>query len=520
MSARIPILSGLRPAAAVFLLLLAALAGCGDSEPGPPDETPGFTQAEYYPIGLGRTWRYVLFEECPLCSRDTVTTRIVAQTADGSRQAVTRCWFEGDGGCVTDTVSADSVMESGDPFPDRLIFRFPMRDGDRWVVRDVPASNEIGGRLEAWREIAAVTRLDSLTLRTGASYAGVLRIDESRIDFPQGAPAETTRTDTRYLASDVGLVCVRSYASDGRLVVSQELLGHSAGDGSTPPAAVDSFSAAAEGVQVRLRWENPADSDFEGVLIRYARDGYPGRPESGNPVPNGAGGRFLGTPATRDSFLVSGLEPATTYYFSAFAYDHALEYSVPACASATTGTNPPPPPPDFLPRTSPENLLRNLIAAYRLRNAAEYESLLAHPFTFILSLEDQQKPDMPDRWGRDTEVAIHERMFDSERVQTLMLDYDIGPTIWDAEEGKYSVVIRHVNLYLYGATPGHPTEAHEFRVTDNRSKFWFRKNGWLWPGTQDSVWSIALWADSPAGPRESPGVSEAISWGSIKALFG
>jgi len=500
------------------LTALPTLIGCGDHESAPTDETPGFTQAEYYPIGLGRTWRYVLFEEVPSGGRDTVAIRIEAQTTDGWRNAVTLCWLEGIGSCTTESVSPDSVVESGYPFPDRLKFRFPMRDGDRWVVRDVPDSGGYGGRLDAWREIAAVTRLDSLKLRTGAVFAGVLRIDESQVYFPPHAPAETTRTCTRYLARDVGLVCVRSFASNETLLVSHELLGHAAGNGSNAPAAVDSFSAMAEGVHVRLRWENPADSDFEGVLIRYGRDGYPARPEDGNPVANGNRGHFLGTPATPDSFLISGLEPATTYYFSAFAYDHALEYAIPACASATTGA---PAPPDFLPRTSPANLLLNLMAAYQLRNVAEYESLLASPdFAFVLSEEDQGKPGMPDSWGRDPEVSIHRHMFDAGMVRQLTLDFHLGDVIWDATQGMYTVLIYNVNLYLYGATPGHPTEVKEYRVRGSRSKFWFRKNAWTTGAAHDSVWTIVRWEDVPYGSLSAaPAAGEPATWGALKAIY-
>jgi hypothetical protein len=110
-------------------------------------------------------------------------------------------------------------------------------------------------------------------------------------------------------------------------------------------------------------------------------------------------------------------------------------------------------------------------------------------------------------------------MFGSEMVRDLDLSFVVGNPIWDAEEGKYSIVIQNVNLYLYGATPGHPTELKEYRVSDNRSKFWFRRSGWFSPGTQDSVWAIVLWADSPQGSRETPRASQPATWGAIKAIY-
>jgi hypothetical protein len=485
-------------------------SGCGDSETGPLDKVPGFTQAEYYPVALGQTWRYVLYDDESGAPFDTATVRIIQQTPDGSRQTITRCWFETAGDCVTEAVSPDSVVETCDHPPDRVSYRFPMRDGDDWVMREVLTIGTEADTLEYWHETATVTRLGTLTLRTGGSFADVLRIDESQVNLPHGgSPAETTLTASRYLARGVGIVCSRKYNGNALGTVSMELLGYSAGTGSTAQPAAEQFTAAALGTQIQLEWVNPPNAGFEGVLIRYARDGHPSRPEDGSPVPNGAEGRFPGTPAAAGSFLMSGLDTHTTYYFSAFAYDHALEYSVPACASVTTGTLPPPPPPDFLPRTSPENLLRNLIAAYRLRNVAEYESLLARPsFTFVLSPEDQQKPGMPDQWGRDTEVSIHQHMFGAGLVQTLTVGFNIGDVVWNPADEMYTVFVSHVNLYLYGATPGHPTEVKEYRVSDSRSKFWFRKNGWFWPGTQDSTCVIVRWEDDPAGSRAPPGVSE------------
>jgi hypothetical protein len=179
-----------------------------------------------------------------------------------------------------------------------------------------------------------------------------------------------------------------------------------------------------------------------------------------------------------------------------------------------------PPPPTFLPRTSPQNLLHNLKLAYKHRDIAEYESLLANPdFTFVLSPEDQQKPYLPDDWGRDPEILIHSRMFDAEMVQQLTLDFVVGDVVWDATQGMYTVMISNVYLYLYGSTPGHPTEVKEYRVSDSRSKLWFRKNPWTTGASHDSVWTIVRWEDEPADTRALKGPPEHLTWGSTKACF-
>jgi hypothetical protein len=175
----------------------------------------------------------------------------------------------------------------------------------------------------------------------------------------------------------------------------------------------------------------------------------------------------------------------------------------------------------FLARTTPQNLLHNLKQAYKERNIAEYESLLARDFTFILSEEDQAKPDMPDNWGRAPEITIHSRMFDAEMVQTLTLDFVVGDVVWDATQGMYTVPIDNVNLFLYGSTPGHPTEVKEYRVSASRSKFWFRKNPWTTGAAHDSVWTIVMWEDNPTGSRSNGNSSASMpeTWGSIKALY-
>jgi hypothetical protein len=176
----------------------------------------------------------------------------------------------------------------------------------------------------------------------------------------------------------------------------------------------------------------------------------------------------------------------------------------------------------FLPRTSPQNLLHNLKQAYLERNAAEYESLLAVDFTFLLSEEDQAKPDMPDDWGLETECLIHRHMFDDGYVQQASLDFTVGNDLtWDAVQGMYTMMITNVDLFLYGSTPAHPTELKEYKVSDGRAKFWFRKNPWTTGAAHDSVWTIVMCEDNPTGSRGSTGsaLSEAASWGSIKALY-
>jgi hypothetical protein len=100
------------------------------------------------------------------------------------------------------------------------------------------------------------------------------------------------------------------------------------------PGMVLAFQAAHADTAVRLEWTNPAAEHFEGTLIRFSREGYPAGPSDGEPVPNRNEGRFIGGAGRDTSFVHCGLGDGGSYYYAAFAYDAALNYSTAAHASA------------------------------------------------------------------------------------------------------------------------------------------------------------------------------------------
>jgi hypothetical protein len=179
-------------------------------------------------------------------------------------------------------------------------------------------------------------------------------------------------------------------------------------------------------------------------------------------------------------------------------------------------------PPVFLPRTSPLNLLHNLAMAYERRNLAQYDSLLAEDFSFVAAAEDRRWwPDLPQTWGHDSEVLIHARMFDAQATRTLTLRFVTGDLGWDAVEQMPADSIHGVSLYLFGLLPDYPNDLKECRFHFGRGKFWFRRNGWLWPGTRDSVWTIVRWQDYPEFvlPKRSAAAEMPMSWGVVKHFF-
>ena len=92
----------------------------------------------------------------------------------------------------------------------------------------------------------------------------------------------------------------------------------------TPPANVDYLSAEGLDQQVYLKWQNPADADFQGVQIVRSQDFYPSDPSQGTVVYDGKGTTF------NDAGLVNG----TTYYYTAFSYDRNGNYSSGAVIAA------------------------------------------------------------------------------------------------------------------------------------------------------------------------------------------
>ncbi|MFC1703021.1 fibronectin type III domain-containing protein, partial [Patescibacteria group bacterium] len=85
----------------------------------------------------------------------------------------------------------------------------------------------------------------------------------------------------------------------------------------TPPPNVDPFDGTSGDQQVQLNWTNPVDPDFAAVRIMRKTAGYPTDKNDGTLVYDGNG----------ESKLDTGLTNDTTYYYRAFSYDGALNYS-------------------------------------------------------------------------------------------------------------------------------------------------------------------------------------------------
>jgi len=102
----------------------------------------------------------------------------------------------------------------------------------------------------------------------------------------------------------------------------------------TPPLNISDFEAIPGDKQIKLKWQNPPDPDFKEIKIARSQDFYPKNPEDGVPV-------YIGK---ESSFEDKNLENNVVYYYSAFSYDKAGNYSSGAVVSAVPGVFPIAPP--------------------------------------------------------------------------------------------------------------------------------------------------------------------------------
>lgn len=103
-----------------------------------------------------------------------------------------------------------------------------------------------------------------------------------------------------------------------------------------PPAAVQELTALLDRDGILLRWINPADADFSGIVIkRGASYGEIAGIETGKPCTEGKDGViYIGAPG-ETSYLDSFAPPGTTSYYKVFTYDNYRNYSAGKMASAS-----------------------------------------------------------------------------------------------------------------------------------------------------------------------------------------
>ena len=200
-----------------------------------------------------------------------------------------------------------------------------------------------------------------------------------------------------------------------------------------------------------------------------------------------------------------------------------------ACTGTSTWTmfgvcspNPcPPPVSNYLPQTSPANVIANLQVAYGERRIDEYRKLFTDDFVFVFDPADPVDPNHPSppQWGLADELSSAENMFTDTLVTRIELSsYVLGvPSRVDSVEYRpraWKVRVDQVNLQVHTRRPDGnlltllvdgATEVFFFVEEPSRPS----------PVNGRPTWYIFRWEDQPIGTRKV----EMTSWGQVKNLF-
>jgi hypothetical protein len=196
--------------------------------------------------------------------------------------------------------------------------------------------------------------------------------------------------------------------------------------------------------------------------------------------------------------------------------------------------DPPPPLPKYLPQTSPENVVNNLMASYERREIDRYAALLDPTFIFKFQQADIP-PDLPrDYWNRDEDSTGTGALFGAtEEVSQIMLDLGAYASE-DAgridEPGTKRIRLTHAKLEV-----DQYTEA-VLLVQGDIQDMYFRR-GSAAAGTDSTKWYLFEWHDLSGGDSRKPATAtsgpavdmkaralagahvQPTTWGRIKQTF-
>jgi hypothetical protein len=110
----------------------------------------------------------------------------------------------------------------------------------------------------------------------------------------------------------------------------------------------------------------------------------------------------------------------------------------------------------------PESVLQCLAEAYADRDVDALRALLADDFVLVLGEESNS-------WGVDTEMAMHQKMFDSPIVQALRLTFADGYRVAPGDEPQTWVISGITMMFaLDGTVNGEPKH---YEVTESNAEF-------------------------------------------------
>jgi hypothetical protein len=167
-------------------------------------------------------------------------------------------------------------------------------------------------------------------------------------------------------------------------------------------------------------------------------------------------------------------------------------------------------------QATPEECLQSLRLAYQGRNSVEYRQLFANDFTFVFDPVDVNDPDNPTpiSWGLADELSSAQRMFASESVDLIQLNFTLAAPVPVPGDPRTVRVLMN-NVYLQVYTHNASGEPLVFLVEGGTQQFYLRPFPVITEARQRVIWKIVQWEDlGPAASR-----TEDNSWGRIKNYF-
>lgn len=177
---------------------------------------------------------------------------------------------------------------------------------------------------------------------------------------------------------------------------------------------------------------------------------------------------------------------------------------------------------EFVPQTSPEAVVANLVASYRLQNIEEYSRLLAPEYIFKFQPVDAAQLET-EFWTRDQDTTGTDALFSTPLVSQITINLTHGNAVptneVDFPPGTMTIRINQTQLEV------DQTDGITWLAQDIQDMFF--RQGDFEAGEDSTNWFLIEWRDIPTSgaPRlgddplsaksASPGVTP-ISWGALR----
>lgn len=164
--------------------------------------------------------------------------------------------------------------------------------------------------------------------------------------------------------------------------------------------------------------------------------------------------------------------------------------------------------------TSPQNVIQNLVDAYKRREVQPYAKLLAPEYRFVFQPYDVLELGKEDL-SRDEDILGTTALFTTAEVSDIRLELTLSDTTAAADTTLPADAVRiRANLV---ALQVDETSGISWLVTDIQD--FFLRPGRPANGESAADWYLLEWRDIPATlvPRIQPG--RGITWGRLKTVY-